>query len=124
MLTLCDLAIVKPLSIIFKIVLIKVRFQIYGRNRIYAPFIRKETNNNYRPVFLLPICGKIFERLIFNSLFQYLEEHNLLSAHHSAFRADDSCVNQLLSIVHDICTAFDAYPTLESCGVFGYVKGF
>ena len=29
-----------------------------------------------------------------------------------------SCVNQLLSIVHDIYAAFDAYPTLESHDVF------
>ena len=42
----------------------------------------------------------------------------LTSAHQSGFRANDSCVGQLLSIVHNIYTAFDAYPTLESRGVF------
>ena len=69
-------------------------------------------------VTLSPICEKIFKSLIFNSLFEYLGEHNLLLAHQSGFRAKDSCVNQLLSIVHNIYTAFDAYPTLESHGVF------
>ena len=38
--------------------------------------------------------------------------------HQSDVRANNSCVNQLLSIVHDIYTAFDAYPTLESRGAF------
>ena len=66
----------------------------------------------------MSICAKIFERLIFNSLFEYLEKYKLLSAHQSGFRANDSCVDQLLSIVHNIYTAFDAYPTLESRGVF------
>ena len=66
----------------------------------------KRVINNYRPVSLQPICGKIFERLIFNSLFEYLKEHNLLSAHQSDVRANDACVNQLLSIVHDIYTVF------------------
>ena len=55
---------------------------------------------------------------IFNSLFEYLEKYKLRSAHQSGFRANDSCVDQLLSIVHNIYTAFDAYPTLESCGAF------
>ena len=64
--------------------------------------------NNNRPVPLLSISGKIFERLIFNSFFECFQEHNLLSAHQSAFPNNDSCVNQLLSIVHDIYTAFHA----------------
>ena len=67
---------------------------------------------------MLPICGKIFERLILNSLFEYLEKYKLLSPHQSGFRANESCVDQLLSTVHNIYTAFDEYPTLESRGVF------
>ena len=65
--------------------------------------------------------GKMWKntkRVIFNSLFEYFEEHSSLSAHQSGFGATDSCVNQLLSIVHDIYTAFDVYPTLESRSVF------
>ena len=37
----------------------------------------KKIINNYRPVSLLPICGKIFQRLIFNSLFEYLQKCKL-----------------------------------------------
>ena len=44
----------------------------------------------------MSICGKIFERLIFNSLFEYLEKLKLLSAHQSGFWANDFCVDQLL----------------------------
>ena len=67
---------------------------------------------------MLPICEKIFERIIFNSLYKYLDENKLLSVHQSAFRSKDSCVNQLLSIFHNLYKAFDAYPILETCGVF------
>ena len=70
------------------------------------------------PLSLLPICGKIFKRPIFNSLFEYLEKYKLLSANQSDFCAKGSCVNQLLSMVHNIYTAFDAYPTLEPHGNF------
>ena len=40
----------------------------------------KQTINNYMPVSLLPICGKPFERVIFNSLYKYVEETNYCQA--------------------------------------------
>ena len=73
---------------------------------------------NYRPVSLLPICGKIFELLIFNSLFNYFIENNLLSPYQSGFIPGDSCVQQLISITHEIYNAFDCNPSLEVRGVF------
>ena len=51
-------------------------------------------------------------------MFEYLEKYKPLSAHQSGFRANDSCVDQLFSNVHNIYTVFDEYPTLESHGVF------
>ena len=51
---------------------------------------------------LLPVYGEIFEKLIFNSYFEYLDEQKLLSEHQSSFRPNDSCTNQLLSIVPGI----------------------
>ena len=73
---------------------------------------------NYRPVSLLPVCGKMFEKIIYNSLFRYLEDKNLLNCNQSGFRPGDSCVHQLLSITHEICKVFDANSTLEVRGVF------
>ena len=73
---------------------------------------------NYRPVSLLPIFSKIIEKVIFNSLFKYLDDNNLLTNNQSGFRPDDSCVHQLLSIMHEIYKAFDANPSLDVRGVF------
>ena len=73
----------------------------------------KQLLQNYQPVSLLPICGKIFERIIFNPIFEYLEKNSLLCPNQSGFRPFDSCENQLLSIVHDIYANFDQHPTLE-----------
>ena len=73
---------------------------------------------NYRPVSLLPICGKVFEKIIFNSLFVYLNNNNLLNSNQSGFRPGDSCVNQLISITHGIYKTYDANPSLEVRGVF------
>ena len=85
---------------------------------LYIPIHKKgdkQLLQNYQPVSLLPICGKIFERIIFNPIFEYLEKNSLLCPNQSGFRPFDSCENQLLSIVHhDIYANFaDQRPTLE-----------
>ena len=66
---------------------------------------------------LLPVCGKIPERLIFNSLYKYLE-NKLLLIHQYGFQSIHSCVNQLFSIARNLYKAFDVYPTLENRVVF------
>ena len=81
--------------------------------------------NNYRPAFLLPISGNILEKLFLNSIMDFLEENNLFNSKQSGFRSNDSCENQLLSIVHDIYSSFDSYPSLEVRGIFsGISKAF
>ena len=67
----------------------------------------KQILKNYRPVSLLPICGKIFECLIYNSLFEYFIDNNLISPNQSGFKPHDSCANQLISITHEIYKSFD-----------------
>ena len=67
----------------------------------------KKILKNYQPVSLLPICGKVFERLIYNSLFEYFIENDLISPNQSGFKPGDSCTNQLISITHKIYQSFD-----------------
>ena len=38
--------------------------------------------DNYHPVSVVSIIGKVFERIIYNQLFAYLSDHNILSKHH------------------------------------------
>ena len=66
----------------------------------------------------MPVFGKISQKLIFGSLFEHLDKQKLLSESGSGFRSNDSCTNQLLSVVHDIYTDFDADPTLDVQVVF------
>ena len=54
----------------------------------------KETLENYGPVSLLPICGKIIERLMFNKMFNFFIENKLISSSQSTFKPGDSCINQ------------------------------
>ena len=47
---------------------------------------------------------------------------NMLPVLQSGFRPGDSCVHQLISIVHEIYNAFDANPRLEVRGVFLHIS--
>ena len=49
-------------------------------------------------------------------MLKYFVDNNPISPKQSGFRPDDSCINQLLSITHDIFTSFDS--GLEVRGVF------
>ena len=68
-----------------------------------------------KSVLTLCICGKIFECLIYNIIYDFCSENNL-SLNQSGFRLGDSCINQLLSINHEISNAFD--KILEIRGIF------
>ena len=76
----------------------------------------KKFLKNYRRVSLFPICAKIFERIIYNRIFEYLIENNLITDNHSGLKPGDSYINQLLSITHDIYKSRD--NGFEVKGVF------
>ena len=76
----------------------------------------KQILKNYRSVSLLPICGKVFKRLVYNSLFEYFIENDLNSPNQSGFKPGESCTNQLISITHEVYQSFD--EGFEVRGVF------
>ena len=119
MLKLCGEAICRPLNITFKTCLNTGKFPSEWKKGNVVPIHKKDGKKNvknYRPVSLLLICGKIFERLIYNVMYDILTENDLLSPNQSEFRSGDSCINQLLSINHEILNAFD--KGLEVRGIF------
>ena len=116
MIKICNSALVKPFSLIFRNFLNYSTFTDIWKKSNICLFHKKDDKQtiiNYKSVSLLPVSAKISEKLIFESLFEYIDEQKLLSKHQSGFRPNDSCTNQLLSIVHGIYTSFDADPTLE-----------
>ena len=78
----------------------------------------KQLIKNYRPISLLPICGKIIEKIIFNNLYAYLHRNNLITKNQSGFRPGDSTTNQLLYILDEIHQAFHSTKSLEVRAVF------
>ena len=69
--------------------------------------------SNFECWSILPICEKIFEKLIFKALYSFFEDHKLLNPCQLEFKKNDSCINQLVSINHENCSAFDCNPSLK-----------
>ena len=60
----------------------------------------------------------MFEKIIFNNLYKYLNGNNLITKNQSGFRPGDSTTNQLLYLVNEIHKAFDDPKCLEIRAVF------
>ena len=83
------------------------------------PFIKKnnrQIKSNYWPISLLPICGKILEKIVFDQVYAFLDVNNLLSEKQSGFRQGDSKIYQLLSVTSTIYDNFENYD--ETRAVF------
>ena len=81
-----------------------------------TPVYKKSKNRNFennRSISLLPIFSKVFEKIIFNKMYTFLQDEQLLNPNKSGFRPSDLCINQLLSITHEISQSLDATPPLE-----------
>ena len=119
MIKLCGNSICKPLSIIFNDCLNEGKFPHEWKKANVVPVYKKgnkQSLKNNRPISLRPIYSKIFECLIYNEMFTFFTENNLISPNQSGFRPGDSCVNQLLAITHEIYKSFD--EGFEARGVF------
>ena len=67
---------------------------------------------------MLPIFGKIFEKVVFNRIYNFLLNQRLLNPNQFGFPTSNSCIKQLLAITHEICESFDCNPSLEVRSVF------
>ena len=106
----CGKSSCKPLQLIFSQCIDTGSFPSECKKANVIPVHKKgheKCLNIYRLVPLVPIWGKIFERLIFNEMFRFLIENNLIFSNQSGFKPGDSCITQLLSITHKIYKSFD-----------------
>ena len=121
MIKFCEESITIPFKIIFEESLKCGVFPEIWKKVNVVPVHKKEDKTlvkNYRPISLLPIFSKIFERVIYNSIFNYFISNKLFTPSQSGFLPGDSCIAQLLSIIHEIQTAFDENPVAGGMKVF------
>ena len=99
----CSEWVTIPLKIIFEESLKKETFpEIWNKANI-IPIHKKEDKTlikNFRLISLRLIFGKIFEIIIYNSLFNYFLSNKHFTPSQSGFFPGDSSIAQLLSIMH------------------------
>ena len=103
MIKLSDVSLVTPLEIIFTNCLRNGVVPEVWKCANVVPVYKKNEKNlkvNYRPISLLPMFGKILEKLVYNSLYSHLVSCRFFNPNQSGFRPGDSTINQLLSITH------------------------
>ena len=93
-------------------------FQMSGPLLNIIPVHKRTTNNQLKPIPILPIFGKVFEKIIFNKIYHFLLEERLLNPYQSGFRPSESCLNQLLAITHEIFQTIGCNPPLQVRSVF------
>ena len=121
MIQICDKSLLKPLIVLFRNSIKSSCYPDIWKKSNIIPVHKKNYKQlveNYGPISLLPIFGKIFEKIIFNRIYNFLLEEDLLNPNQSGFRPSESCMNQLLAITHEIFEAYDRNSLLEVRSVF------
>ena len=122
--------LVKPLTNLFNLSLESGTVPQDWRDAIVSPLFKKGSRakaENYRPVSLTSIVGKLCESIIKDRLVQHLNEHELLRNSQHGFTSGRSCLTNLLDFFEsaskeldsgndvdlvylDFCKAFDKVP--------------
>ena len=121
MLYICGDPILAPLDLIFRNIILAGIYPDQWKLANVTPVHKKDDKQltkNYRPISLLPICTKLFERILFNNIYNYLISNNLIISNQSGFKPGDSTTNQLLYLTHIIHSSFDSSMSLEVRHVF------
>ena len=71
---------------------------------------------NYRPISLLSVLSKIYEKLIYRRIYDYLNRYNFIYNKQFGFRSNYSTNHALISITEHIRERLDSGHYV--CGVF------
>lgn len=84
---------------------------------------RPATFADLRPISILAVLSKVFERIIFNQLKKHCDLHHVLPDNQSGFRSGYSCSTALLDVCDDIFRAVDEND-LTALVLLDYTKAF
>ena len=86
---------------------------------IVKPILKKQEPlymENYRPITLIPIFSKIFEKFLYNQIYTYLEKLNILTDEQKGFRRNKTINNAIYDFLNVIVTKVDV--RIPTCAIF------
>lgn len=77
--------------------------------KVVPAFKKGDINNpqNYRPISILPVLSKVFEKIIKNQLCKYLESHNIISGRQFGFRSGFNTTGAVSELVNYVLKVFE-----------------
>ena len=72
--------------------------------------------SNYRPISILPAFSKLFEKVMYNRVINFLNLHNILYSKQFGFRNNHSTAFALIDLINNISSAIDRNET--TLGIF------
>ena len=109
-------AILEPVHYLFELCLKKASLPLEWHNHYITPIPKsgeKSINTNYRPISLLSSISKLFEKLVFDKLFDFLIESSISSSQFG-FICNRSAVKQLLLHTKNIICALERNKQLDT----------
>ena len=64
--------------------------------------------SNYRPISVLPLISKVFERCIYNRLLRFLRQNRILNPNQFGFQKGKSTLDALLNFVENVCSELNS----------------
>ena len=147
----CSKNFVKPLKALINSSIREGVFPCELKKARVVPIFKTGDNsliNNYRPISILSFYLKVFEKLMYNKLYNFIEANDILYAHQYGFRRGHSTQQAIITLINkitkslnsddfvisvfiDLNKAFDRVPTnillakLQAYGIRGdYIKWF
>jgi hypothetical protein len=102
--------LISPITKLFNCAVKQGLFPDQLKKAAVAPIFKKgdaEDVNNYRPISVLPIFSKIFERLMLSQIIKFLDNNKLLTPYQFGFRKNYSMTSAILHLTCNILNSFE-----------------
>ncbi len=99
-----------PLEYIFNYSLIHGIYPNQWKISNWTPLHKKDSiykRENYRPISLCNNLGKILDKIIFQTFYNYLEKYNLFNDNNYGFKRKSSCQHNLSMMLHNVYENLD-----------------
>ena len=82
---------------------------------------RPSSSSEYRPIFVLPVLSKLFEKTPYHRVYSYLTEHNLIAKRQYGIKENHSTEVAITTIYDELLSNFD--NKLITCSLFLDLNG-